>query len=388
MSENKSIPTNDIRSKTIFHNPILCSQFLRDYVNHPLLKNVQPEDIEDYTERYTPYFGVEFEADTVKKIHIRETEWEVSEVYLISLIEHKSKVDYNVSVQLLKYMVCIWAEYEKQFEIDYKDKMKTKEFRYPPILPVVYYEGKGRWTAPMHIKERVFMSEVFGEYIPDFTYCLVNNQDYSNEQLLERNDEMSLIMLLNKIQNSADLSRFLKIPPEEINKIVRESPEAVIDIIVMVIQALCTKLNVSQVDTEECVRKVRTRDMGYLWENMEKIDVQGTYELYIKTKAELEAATATAEAELKEVKATAEAELKEVKATAAAELKEVKANAEAELKEVKATAAAELKEVKANAEAEVKAMKEKEAVLTEEVSKSAAEIARLKALLLANNIQL
>ena len=196
-------------------------------------------------------------------------------------------MDYNVVVQLLKYMACIWAEYEKKFGAEYKDKVKTKEFRYPPILPVVYHEGSGAWTAPMHLKERIFMSEIFEEYIPDFTYCLVNNRDYSKEELLENGNEMSLIMLLNKIQTKADLSEFLSIPLEEINRIVKESPEAVIDIIVMVMQALCTKLNLSRQDTEECVEKVRTRNMGYLWENMEKIDVQGTYEALTQTKEEL-----------------------------------------------------------------------------------------------------
>ena len=185
VTKEKNAVTNDIKSKTIFQNPVLCSQFLRDYVNHPMLKNIQPEDIEDYTDRYISYFGVEFESDTVKKIKIRDTNYDVEEFYLISLIEHKSKVDYNVVVQLLKYMACIWAEYEKKFGAEYKDKVKTKEFRYPPILPVVYHEGSGAWTAPMHLKERIFMSEIFEEYIPDFTYCLVNNRDYSKEELLE-----------------------------------------------------------------------------------------------------------------------------------------------------------------------------------------------------------
>ena len=279
--------TNDIKSKTIFHNPVLCCQFLRDYVDHPLLKDIRPEDIEDYTERYTSYFGVEFEADTVKRIRLRSGNKEISELYLISLIEHKSEVDYNVVVQLLKYMTCIWAEYEKQFGVNYKGEVKNKSFRYPPILPVVYHEGAGNWTAPMYLKERIFMHEVFEEYIPNFTYCLVNNHDYTNRELLEHKNEMSLIMLLNKIQNVADLSRFLKIPPDEINKIMQESPETVMDIIVMVIQALCTKLNVSPEDTEECVKKVRTRDMGYLWANMEKIDVQGTYDELVRTRKEL-----------------------------------------------------------------------------------------------------
>ncbi len=98
--------TKDISSKTVFKNPILFCQFIRNYVNHPLLKYVQPENIEDCTERFIPYFGTEFQADTVKRIHIKLEDDEL-EFYLISLIEHKSKVDYNVTVQLLKYMTCI-----------------------------------------------------------------------------------------------------------------------------------------------------------------------------------------------------------------------------------------------------------------------------------------
>ena len=299
LNKESKAPNNDIKSKTIFANPVLCCQFLRNYVNHPAVKNIQPEDIEDYTDRFIPYFGVEFEADTIKKIHIRDEKGKKSEIFLISLIEHKTEVDYNVSVQLLKYMVCIWAEYEKQFGTDYKEQVKTKSFRYPPVLPVVYHEGSDTWTAPMHLKDRIFMHELFEEYIPDFTYCLVDNHKYTNKELLAHQDEMSLIMLLNKIQTKADLSEFVHIPDEEINRIVKESPEAVIDIIVMVMTALCTKLNLSRQDTEECVKKVRTRDMGYLWANMEKIDVQASEAEKNQVKAEL----ADAKAELAETKA-------------------------------------------------------------------------------------
>ncbi|MBR1914418.1 MAG: Rpn family recombination-promoting nuclease/putative transposase, partial [Lachnospiraceae bacterium] len=35
---------------------------------------------------------------------------------MIALIEHKSTVDYNVSMQLLRYMVYIWEDYEKEQE--------------------------------------------------------------------------------------------------------------------------------------------------------------------------------------------------------------------------------------------------------------------------------
>ena len=72
LNEESKAPSNDTKSKTIFANPVLCSQFLRNYVNHPVMKDIRPEDIEDYTDRFIPYFGVEFEADTIKKIHIRD----------------------------------------------------------------------------------------------------------------------------------------------------------------------------------------------------------------------------------------------------------------------------------------------------------------------------
>ena len=327
VTEESKAPSNDIKSKTIFANPVLCCQFLKNYVNHPVMKNIQPEDIEDYTDRFIPYFGVEFEADTIKKIRIHDENGKKNEFFLISLIEHKTEVDYNVSVQLLKYMVCIWAEYEKQFGTDYKAQVKTKAFRYPPILPVVYHEGSDTWTAPMHLKDRIFMHELFHAYIPDFTYCLVDNHKYTNKELLAHQDEMSLIMLLNKIQTKADLSEFVHIPDEEINRIVRESPEAVIDIIVMVMQALCMKLNLSNQDTEECVKKVRTRDMGYLWANMEKIDVQASEAEKNQAKAEL----ADAKAELTDTKAKLAAAEEQVQ-----NAENIAQNAQAELAHLKA----------------------------------------------------
>ena len=37
-------------------------------------------------------------------------------LFFVSLIEHKTKVDYNVSMQMLRYMVYIWEDYEKEME--------------------------------------------------------------------------------------------------------------------------------------------------------------------------------------------------------------------------------------------------------------------------------
>ena len=101
----------DSFGKTIFKNNVLCAQFVREYTNISSLKNVQPEDIEDISSRFTHMFTEERDADVVKKITIDKKEMPF---YLITLIEHKSKVDYNVVMQVLRYMVYIWEDYERR----------------------------------------------------------------------------------------------------------------------------------------------------------------------------------------------------------------------------------------------------------------------------------
>ena len=81
----------DTSSKLIFSDPILCAQFLRGYVDIPLLKNVQPEDIEDVTNRYLHMFTEERNSDSVSRIRTKINE---TPFFIVSLIEYKSNVDY------------------------------------------------------------------------------------------------------------------------------------------------------------------------------------------------------------------------------------------------------------------------------------------------------
>lgn len=116
-NESASYQEADVSSKSIFGNHTLCAQFLRDYSGLPILANVQPEDIEDVSERYHLFREVELQADTVKKVRLRnQTDGEVQDIYIISLIEHKSGVDYDVTMQILRYMVCIWENYVRGLE--------------------------------------------------------------------------------------------------------------------------------------------------------------------------------------------------------------------------------------------------------------------------------
>ncbi len=278
-SRQRVTSKRDISSKRVLGNPVLYAQFLRNNFNIPFLKNVKPEDIEDVSERYIPYLGTEFESDTVKRIRLcvpgKEQEFLQEPLFLIFLTEHKSRVDYDVSMQLLKYMLCIWLDYGREMEQKKEGISHRKSFRYPLIIPIVYYEGKAPWTADRRFQTRIACGDLlFHDWVPDFTYEVVRLHDYSNEELLARGDEMSLIMLFNKIQDEVDLSEFIKLPPDKLDEMVKNTPETILDIIVSVMESLCVKIGATEEEMQECVSRVRERRMGYLFENIEKMDIQ------------------------------------------------------------------------------------------------------------------
>lgn len=291
---------SDVNNRIIFKNHTLCAQFLRDYIGLDIFKNVRPEDIVDVTEKYQKYLGISFDTDTVKRVHIRGTEGDMP-MYLISLIEHKSDVDYNVIMQLLQYMTCIWHDYEVTMKNNNLGNAKSKDFLYPPILPIVYYEGKRRWTAPMSLGKRIFMSDVFSAYVPDFTYKLINLHEYTNDELLSHEDEMSFLMMLNKIQSVDDFTEFLNVNREHVKKIIDGASEGMMEIITGTLWNMLMKMNLSVDEAHECVKELGERNMGNWFENMDKMDIQAERRNTAEARREL--------AEAKEKLADAESKL-------------------------------------------------------------------------------
>lgn len=113
-----------------------------------------------------------------------------------------------------------------------------------------------------------------GECLPDFVYRVVRIHDFSNEELLMREDEISLLMMINKVQTPEDMERFLSTEHARIESILRRTPPHILEIITSTIWSLCMKMDMTVDRAEACVKNVRERKMGYLFENMKKWNVR------------------------------------------------------------------------------------------------------------------
>lgn len=261
----------DNGAKLIFEDPILCAEFLRGYTEIPLLKDVRPEDIEDISERFLPMFQEGRDSDAVKKVRIKGME-----LFLIAIVERQSKVHYDMAFRLLRYIVMILTDYENEQERLHPGITKTKDFKYPPILPIVYYEGNETWSAVKNFHERVYLSDVLGEYIPDFRYLVVPLHDYSDAKLIEKGDELSLLMLINKLRNSSEFKKLKDVPVKYLENLSENTPEYLLHLIGKIIAVLLYRLNVPRDEVEAFTDQIERRKFDMLFDSFEAYDVQET----------------------------------------------------------------------------------------------------------------
>lgn len=270
-TQNKKV--KDSGARLIFGDPILCARFLRGYTDIELLKDVRPEDIEDVTDRFISVWQEERDSDTVKKIRLKNQE-DIDTLYLITLIEHQTKVDYDISFRILRYIVLILTDYAAEAEKKQAGCTALKGFRYPPVLPIVFYDGDRNWTAAKNFQERTALSDLLGEYIPNFQYLVVPLSRYSNQELIEKEDELSLIMLIDKLRSSAEFHELTEIPDDYLEKISRDSPESLLKLIAKIIAAFLHRLNIPKEEIGDFTDQIERRDFTMLFEHFEAYDVQ------------------------------------------------------------------------------------------------------------------
>ena len=264
----KNSKSHDNGAKLIFDDPILCAEFLRGYTDIELLKDVQPEDIEDISERFLPMWQEGRDSDSVKKVHLKDFP-----LFLIAIVEHQSKVYYDMAFKILRYIVMVLTDYEAEQKKLHPGITKTKDFKYPPILPIIYYEGSEEWSAVKNFRDRVHLSDILGKYIPSFEYVLVPLKNYSNQDLIDKQDELSLIMLINKLKSSGEFRNLKDIPSEYFEHLEQNTPEYLLKLISKIVAVFLYRLNVPRKEVEQFTDQIARREFDMLFDSFEAYDV-------------------------------------------------------------------------------------------------------------------
>jgi len=223
--------------KLIFGDHRLFSDFLKDFINIDVLKDVKPEDIEDISERFLPLFQENRDADTVKRINLKGS----TPLFVIAILEQQSQVNHRSCFKMLQYICLVLDAWEKETEKEKPGASLLKDFKYPPVLPIIFYDGKGSWTAERNFFNRTNLNIAFEKYIPKFEYEVVNLNDYTEEGIMKFGDALSFILLIDKVRDKKGESLLNKLPRDYEEKLKLQIPEYMSKLLSKVIRVLLDK---------------------------------------------------------------------------------------------------------------------------------------------------
>ncbi|MDE0012295.1 MAG: Rpn family recombination-promoting nuclease/putative transposase, partial [Candidatus Poribacteria bacterium] len=106
----------------------------------------------------------EREADIVFRVPF-EAPGHPGELLIYILIEHQSSVDETMGFRVLLYMLLIWEAHYRQWTTT---QVPKNERRLPPILPIVFYTGEGRWQTPLTLEAIMDVPEALSRFVPTF----------------------------------------------------------------------------------------------------------------------------------------------------------------------------------------------------------------------------
>ena len=253
--------TKDNSIKVVLDNPDMFVSLLRNFVPVELLKDVEAEDIEDVTARFLSMVSEQKEGDTIKRVNLKGS----SHLFVIAIVEAESKVNFRAPFKMLLYIALILDAYEKEvIEAAAKSNSGRKQnpvmrkgFKYPPVLPIIFYDGAAEWTASTNFLHRTQMHEAFEKYIPKFEYELVDLNKYSTDDLAKYGDLLSLFLILDKVRAPEDMKSVLStLKADYAGYLEMDVPEHLRKLLADITRVLLAKVDAPQDEIEEVADKI------------------------------------------------------------------------------------------------------------------------------------
>ena len=189
--------------KTIFNSKENFTTFINEFINTN--KEISAQELERVINM--PNIG----NNNFKDIdYIYRTKDE--KVYY--LLEYQTAIDKTIVYRMLSYTINVLKYiYENQMISD-------KEFKFPQIIPIVFYTGNTKWNSPIKLED-VQETIVNERNIFNFQFILINiNENFQDEIHVKK--KMIELMVKNGA-NFEDINKYIGISKEEIDNFKKEN---------------------------------------------------------------------------------------------------------------------------------------------------------------------
>lgn len=179
---SEPVNLHDAFFKQYLEQPQAAADFLRHHLPAPIVEQLDLAQLVLVKDTYVDAQLRSHFSDLVYRTVTRSA----TPVAVALLFEHKSYPDAWVDFQLLRYAVNLWQQEYQQIEAERAAaKAEGRAFvsrKLTPILPLLVYHGRGRWTVSLRFARHLAgledpnspLSQALAPYLPDFEPHLVN----------------------------------------------------------------------------------------------------------------------------------------------------------------------------------------------------------------------
>ena len=194
---------HDKRHKALLSNKKSFISLLRDCINEPWAYELDEDSITKTENSFILQDFSEKEADIVYEATLNGRK-----VIFYILLELQSTVDHRMPYRLMLYIVEILRHHYNHADVNERD---NKDFKFPVVLPIVFYSGKDTWTVPLNLCNMFSGHEAFGSYALDFKYMLVDAKGYDDDTLRGFSSTLlGLVLMLEKAKNDVEFFSSLR----------------------------------------------------------------------------------------------------------------------------------------------------------------------------------
>ncbi|MCA1596749.1 MAG: Rpn family recombination-promoting nuclease/putative transposase [Chloroflexi bacterium] len=158
--------------------------------------------VEHIPTRFIPDDLRKLEADILFRIPYHALDGPAEqEVFIYILIEHQSRHDPSMGFRLLLYMVNIWDRQRRQW---LARDVPVDQWRFLPILPIVFYTGSEKWETPLSVKTLMDLPGEMEQFIPAFDALLLRLKETSPEELTKSGHPFGYLLRVMQKEDAAE----------------------------------------------------------------------------------------------------------------------------------------------------------------------------------------
>jgi len=190
---------HDQTYKLLFSHAEMVEDLLRGFVPEEWVGQLDFSTLEKYPGSYVSDNLDRREDDVVWRLRCGE-DW----AYVYLLIEFQSSVDYFMALRVMAYLALFYQDLIRAEKLVSGDRL-------PPVLPIVLYNGRPRWTAAQDIADLLAPApKGLERYAPSLRYFLIDEGRYAENELAELRNLAAALFRLENSRTPNDVEKVLE----------------------------------------------------------------------------------------------------------------------------------------------------------------------------------